>query len=253
MTEAIRRPDGRPADALRSVEIVPGAAPFAEGSALVRQGKTHVLCTASVDQRVPRWLVGQGRGWITAEYGMLPRATLRRSEREAVRGKQGGRTVEIQRLIGRSLRAVVDLKGLGERQIILDCDVLQADAGTRCAAITGSYVALAIAVDGLVRQGVLKRRPIKTGVAAVSVGIWKGMPILDPTYEEDSTADVDGNVVMTAAGEFVEVQTTAEGRPFSPAALAAMLALAELGVRQLHALQDEAIRAAIGPIDTKSG
>jgi ribonuclease PH len=247
VTDAPRRPDGRAVDALRPVEIVPGAAPFAEGSALVRQGRTHVLCTASVDHRVPRWLVGQGRGWVTAEYGMLPRATPRRSEREAVLGKQGGRTVEIQRLIGRSLRAVVDLKGLGERQIILDCDVLQADAGTRCAAITGSYVALAIAIEGLVRQGVLKRRPIRSGIAAVSVGIWNGTAILDPVYDEDSTAEVDGNVVMTATGEFVEVQTTAEGRPFSPRALADMLALAETGIRQLIELQEEAIRSASSP------
>ncbi|MBA3414682.1 MAG: ribonuclease PH [Chloroflexia bacterium] len=246
MTEGKRRPDGRTPDALRSVEIVPGVAPFAEGSALVRQGRTHVLCTASVDQRVPRWLAGQGRGWITAEYGMLPRATSKRSDREAVLGKQGGRTLEIQRLIGRSLRAVVDLKGLGERQIILDCDVLQADAGTRCAAITGAYVALAIAIDGLVRQGVLKRRPIKSGVAAVGVGIWHGVPILDPAYEEDAAAEVDGNIVMTASGEFVEIQTTAEGRPFSAAALAAMLTLAEGGIRQLLELQAEAIRAAVG-------
>ena len=241
-----RRPDGRTADALRPVEIVPGAAPFAEGSALIRQGKTHVLCTASVDERVPRWLAGQGRGWITAEYGMLPRATPRRSEREAVLGKQGGRTVEIQRLIGRSLRAVVDLKGLGERQIVLDCDVLQADAGTRCAAITGSYVALALAIDGLVRQGVLKRRPIRSGVAAVSVGVWKGLPILDPVYQEDSAAEVDGNIVMTSAGEFVEIQTTAEARPLSPAVLAALLALAERGIQHLLALQEHAINGADG-------
>ena len=246
MTERNRRPDGRAADALRPVEIVVGEAPFAEGSALIRHGKTQVWCTATVDQRVPRWLVGQGKGWVTAEYGMLPRATPRRSEREAVLGKQGGRTIEIQRLIGRSLRAVIDLKGLGERQIILDCDVIQADAGTRCAAITGSYVALVIAIDGLVRQGVLKRRPIKTGVAAVSVAIWNGVPILDPAYEEDSAAEVDGNVVMTTAGDFVEIQTTAEGRPFSPKALAEMLALAERGIRQLQEHQDAAILSAGG-------
>lgn len=244
MTTGFSRADGRLPIELRPVEIVPGFAPAAEGSALVRQGQTHVLCTATVDQRVPRWLAGQGRGWVTAEYGMLPRATPRRSEREAVLGKQGGRTVEIQRLIGRSLRAIVDLKGLGERQIILDCDVLQADAGTRCAAITGAYVALSMAIDGLVRQNVLKRRPITAGVAAVSVAIWKGEVILDPDYREDSTADVDGNVVMTTAGEFVEVQTTAEGRPFAPDQLSLLLTLAQDGIRQLHTLQQEALREA---------
>lgn len=236
------RPDGRAADALRPVEIVPGAAPFAEGSALISQGNTRVLCTATVEDRLPRWLMGRGQGWVTAEYAMLPRATPKRSDREAVTGKQGGRTVEIQRLIGRSLRAVVDLKALGERQVILDCDVLQADAGTRCAAITGAWVALAIACRGLERSGAVKRNPIRSQVAAVSVGIAKGVPVLDLTYAEDAGADVDANVVMTSVGEFVEIQTTAEGAPFNREALDSLLLLAELGIADLFTRQ----RAALG-------
>ncbi len=236
------RPDGRAADALRPVEILPGAAPFAEGSALITQGSTRVLCTATVEDRLPRWLMGRGQGWVTAEYAMLPRSTPTRTNREAVAGKQGGRTVEIQRLIGRSLRAVVDLKALGERQIILDCDVLQADAGTRCAAITGAWVALAIACRGLQGSGAVKRNPIRSQVAAVSVGIAKGVPVLDLTYAEDAGADVDANVVMTSAGEFVEIQTTAEGAPFNREALDSLLLLAELGLTDLFAHQ----RAALG-------
>ncbi|MCC6313459.1 MAG: ribonuclease PH [Thermomicrobiales bacterium] len=241
MNAPARRGDGRASDELRPLEIVAGAAPYAEGSALVRQGDTRVLCTATVDARVPRWLMGQGRGWVTAEYGMLPRATPTRSPREATLGKQGGRTVEIQRLIGRSLRAVVDLKALGERQIILDCDVLQADAGTRCAAITGSYVALALALDGLVAVRTIARNPLRAQVAAVSVGIVGGAPLLDLTYAEDSRADVDSNIVMTSRGEFVEVQATAEGTAFSRAGLDDLLLLAELGIDQLFAAQRTAL------------
>lgn len=242
MTDPLPRPDGRESEALRPVEIVVDAAPFAEGSALIRQGRTQVLCTASVEPRVPRWLAGQGRGWVTAEYGMLPRATARRTDREAVVGKQGGRTVEIQRLIGRSLRAAVDLKALGERQIVLDCDVLQADAGTRCAAITGASVALTIAVAGLVRQGLVSRNPMLGQVAAVSVGIWNGRLVLDPTYEEDANAAVDANVVMTSGGEFVEIQATAEGHPFSKEAFVRLLSLAEDGIGQLFAVQEAAVQ-----------
>lgn len=238
------RPDGRASDALRPIEIVPGAAPFAEGSALISQGQTRVLCTATVEDRLPRWLMGRGQGWVTAEYAMLPRSTPKRTDREAVVGKQGGRTVEIQRLIGRSLRAVVDLKALGERQIILDCDVLQADAGTRCAAITGAWVALAIACRGLEKSGAVKRSPIRSQVAAVSVGIARGVPVLDLTYAEDAGADVDANVVMTSAGEFVEIQTTAEGAPFGREALDSLLLLAELGLSDLFAYQRAALDAA---------
>jgi ribonuclease PH len=234
MTE---RADGRMADQLRTIDITAGVAPYAEGSALIAMGNTRVLCTATVDERVPRWLMGKGKGWVTAEYSMLPRATPQRSAREAVLGKQGGRTVEIQRLIGRSLRAVVDMSALGERQIILDCDVLQADAGTRCAAITGSWVALALALDGLRAKGVLRRDPLEAQVAAVSVGVVGGVPVLDLDYSEDSAADVDANVVMTSGGQFVEVQSTAEGVPFSRDALDSMLLLAELGLAELFALQ----------------
>jgi ribonuclease PH len=235
------RPDGRPPDVLRSLDIVPDAAPFAEGSALISQGNTRVLCTATVEDRLPRWLMGRGQGWVTAEYAMLPRSTPKRTDREAVIGKQGGRTVEIQRLIGRSLRAVTDLKALGERQIILDCDVLQADAGTRCAAITGAWVALAIACQGLERTGAVKRNPIRAQVAAVSVGIVRGASLLDLTYVEDSGADVDANVVMTSAGEFVEVQATAEGRAFGREALDGLLLLAELGLADLFVRQRDAL------------
>lgn len=236
------RPDRRAIDQLRPVEIIPGFAPYAEGSALIVMGDTRVLCTATLDDKVPRWLMGKGKGWVTAEYSMLPRSTPQRTAREAVLGKQGGRTVEIQRLIGRSLRAVVDLEALGERQFILDCDVLQADAGTRCAAITGSWVALALAFDALRQRKVLKRDPLRAQVAAVSVGIVRGNPVLDLTYAEDSTADVDANVVMTSEGAFVEVQATAEGAPFSRESLDSLLMLAELGLADLFAKQ----RAATG-------
>ncbi len=238
------RPSGRDADELRVLQIIPNTMPFAEGSASIRMGDTHVLCSASVDERVPGWMRGQGKGWVTAEYGMLPRATKERTNREAASGKQGGRTVEIQRLIGRSLRASLDLKALGERQIIIDCDVVRADGGTRCAAITGGYVALALALAKLRQQGKLNRDPLQTAIAAVSVGIVKGKPVLDLDYAEDSTAFVDCNVIGTSNEEFVEVQATAEGKPFSRAALASLLDLAELGLAELFAAQREAIRVA---------
>lgn len=239
---AATRSDGRRADALRSLAIEPGAVPHAEGSALIRLGETHVLCAATVEERVPRWLMGKGRGWVTAEYAMLPRATKERNAREAVQGKQGGRTVEIQRLIGRSLRAAVDLERLGERQVIVDCDVLRADGGTRCAAITGSYVALALAFAHLRATGKLKRDPLRSAVAAVSVGVVRGTPMLDLDYGEDAKADVDCNVVMTDAGAFVELQGTAEGAPFSQATLDELLLLAGDGLEHLFAAQ----RAALG-------
>jgi ribonuclease PH len=218
--------------------------PFAEGSASIRLGDTHVLCAATVDERVPSWMRGQGKGWVTAEYSMLPRSTKERTPREAVSGKQGGRTVEIQRLIGRSLRAGVDLKLLGERQIIVDCDVVRADGGTRCAAITGGYVALAIALNALRRQGRLNRDPLSSAIAAVSVGIVRGMPVLDLDYVEDSGAAVDCNIVGTAEGAFVEIQTTAEGKPFDRRSLGELLDLANLGLTELFAAQRDAVRAA---------
>jgi len=218
--------------------------PFAEGSASIRLGDTHVLCAATIDERVPSWMRGQGKGWVTAEYSMLPRSTKERTPREAVSGKQGGRTVEIQRLIGRSLRAGVDLKLLGERQVIVDCDVVRADGGTRCAAITGGYVALAIAINALRRQGRLNRDPLATMVAAVSVGIVRGVPVLDLDYVEDSGAAVDCNIVGTGDGAFVEIQATAEGKPFDRRNLGELLDLANLGLAALFAVQREAVRAA---------
>jgi ribonuclease PH len=237
MTE---RQDGRAIDQMRQLEIIPGFAPYAEGSALIVMGNTRVLCTATLEDRVPRWLMGKGKGWVTAEYSMLPRSTPQRTAREAVLGKQGGRTVEIQRLIGRALRAVVDLEAIGERQIILDCDVLQADAGTRCASITGAWVALALAFDEMRRRRVLKRDPMRAQVAAVSVGMVAGSAVLDLNYAEDSTAEVDANVVMTSEGHFVEVQSTAEGAPFSREHLDTMLLLAELGLADLFKAQRNA-------------
>jgi ribonuclease PH len=236
------RADGRAADELRPLQIIPNTMPYAEGSASIRLGDTHVLCSATVDERVPGWLRGQGRGWVTAEYAMLPRATKERTPREAVSGKQGGRTVEIQRLIGRSLRAAVDLKALGERQIVIDCDVVRADGGTRCAAITGGYVALALAVAKLRQTGKLNRDPLLAAVAAVSVGVVKGVTVLDLDYGEDSTAAVDCNIVGTAEGNFVEVQSTAEGRAFGRRDLEDMVDLASLGLDALFVAQREAIR-----------
>jgi ribonuclease PH len=237
----LQRENGREHDQLRELEIVPNPMPYAEGSALIKVGNTHVLCAASVDDRVPRWMANKGRGWVTAEYSMLPRATKERTNREAVSGKQGGRTVEIQRLIGRALRAVVDLEALGERQIILDCDVLQADGGTRCASITGAYVALALAIRRLQNGRKLKRDPLKGAVAAVSVGIVRGAPLLDLDYSEDGAADVDFNVVMTDAHAFVELQGTAEKEPFLPGTLDELLVLASMGLDQLFAAQREAL------------
>ena len=238
------RPSNRSANQLRLVKITPHFTVHAEGSVLIECGNTRVLCNASVENGVPGHKKGSGEGWVTAEYGMLPRSTHTRSRREAASGKQSGRTQEIQRLIGRSLRAVVDLKKLGERQITLDCDVLQADGGTRCASITGAYVALAIALNQLVKAGTLAVTPLIDSVAAVSVGIYQGMPVLDLDYVEDSTCGTDMNVVMTGNGGFVEVQGTAEGAPFSRAEMDALLALAANGLNQLNAAQVAAIASA---------
>ena len=235
------RGDGRQPHNLRAISFQRGFTRYAEGSVLVSFGETRVLCTATVEEGVPPFMRGQGRGWVTAEYAMLPRATHSRSAREATRGKIGGRTHEIQRLIGRSLRAVINLDQLGERTILLDCDVLQADGGTRTAAITGAYVALADAVSGLLRQGKLAASPIKEGVSAVSVGIVQGRPVLDLNYAEDSQAAVDMNFVITASGRFVEVQGTAEEEPFSQAELDALRDLALAGCRELDQLQRRAL------------
>ena len=235
------RPSGRAPDELRPIRFQRRYTRHAEGSVLVEFGETRVICTATVEESVPRWLKGSGRGWVTAEYGMLPRATGERTSREAATGRQGGRTVEIQRLIGRSLRAVVDLQALGERRVILDCDVIQADGGTRTASITGATVALIDALAVLKKRGALKGNPLKQMVAAVSVGIYQGVPVLDLDYLEDSAAETDLNVVMTDAGGFIEVQGTAEGAPFRPAELNAMLELAQQGMQELFELQRAAL------------
>ncbi|MBC7335447.1 MAG: ribonuclease PH [Clostridia bacterium] len=235
------RPDGRDATSLRPVEIIPGYLKYPEGSVLITAGETKVVCAASVEDKVPPFLKGQGKGWVTAEYGMLPRSTQIRTVREAARGHLSDRTQEIQRLIGRSLRAVVDLEALGERTIWLDCDVLQADGGTRTAAITGSFVALALALNSLVSAGQLPTLPLRDYVAAVSVGKVDGTLLLDLVFEEDSRAAVDMNVVMTGRGFLVEVQGTAEGEPFTEDELRAMLALARQGIAQLIALQKQAL------------
>ncbi len=235
------RPSGRQPDQLRPVRFTRRYTRHAEGSVLVEFGHTIVLCTASIEERVPPFLRGSGRGWVTAEYGMLPRATHTRSGREAVRGKQGGRTQEIQRLIGRSLRAVTDLSALGEMTITLDCDVLQADGGTRTAAITGAYVALVDAVRTIRKRGRLRQDPVYGQVAAVSVGLYRGEPVLDLDYAEDSEAETDMNVVMNEAGAFVEVQGTAEGHAFRRDELDQMLSLATAGTRELVDLQREAM------------
>jgi ribonuclease PH len=240
-TTNIFRPDGRAADALRPTRFTAGYVATAEGSVLVETGNTRVLCNATVETGVPAWMRNSGRGWVTGEYGMLPRATLTRTPREAERGKIGGRTHEIQRLIGRSLRAVVDMKALGERTIILDCDVLQADGGTRTAAITGASVALALALNSLVAAGTLKASPLRQMVAATSVGIVDGNVLLDLAYEEDSRADVDMNVVMLADGGLVETQATAERVAYSRAQLLTMLDYAEKGIRELLAAQQDAL------------
>jgi ribonuclease PH len=237
------RTDNRRLDQMRPVEIQPGYLKTAEGSALISVGNTRVLCAASIEDGVPQFLRGTGKGWVTAEYAMLPRATLKRTPREVSKGKPSGRTHEIQRLIGRSLRAVVDLDALGERSILVDCDVTQADGGTRTASITGAYVALAIAVGQLVQFGALKKTPLIDAVAATSVGIVGGEPMIDLDYEEDSRADVDMNLVMTGAGKFVEVQATAEHHPFDDAQLSRLTELARAGIRELVELQKRAIQA----------
>ncbi len=235
------RPSQRQPDQLRTVKITRNFTRHAEGSVLIEMGDTHVLCTASVEESLPPFLRGKGQGWVTAEYGMLPRSTHTRSAREAAKGKQTGRTQEIQRLIGRCLRAVTDLKALGERQITLDCDVLQADGGTRCASITGAWIALYEACDKLVQAGKLSANPVRDHVAAISVGIFQGSPVLDLDYPEDSNCDTDMNVIMTGKGGIVEVQGTAEGEPFSREQMNTLMDLAEMGIRQLVAAQESAL------------
>ena len=235
------RPSGRAPDQMRQLEMTPNVNAHAEGSCLVKFGNTHVLVTASVEERLPPWLRGQGRGWVTAEYGMLPRATHTRGSREAAKGKQSGRTQEIQRLIGRSLRAITDLQLLGERQITLDCDVIQADGGTRTAAISGAWVALRLAVDGIMKANNLEKDPLKGRVAAVSCGIYEATAVLDLDYVEDSAAETDANFVITGSGGIVEVQGTAEGKPFSEEEFLNLLRLAKAGVAQLVDLQKKAV------------
>ncbi|HMD62210.1 MAG TPA: ribonuclease PH [Opitutaceae bacterium] len=235
------RPSKRAADEMRKVSFERGVARYAEGSCLVRFGDTHVLCAASLEDKPPPWLRGQGRGWVTAEYAMLPRATLTRSKRESSTGRVSGRTQEIQRLIGRSLRAVVDLPRLGERQITIDCDVLQADGGTRTASITGAWIALRDCLDWMVQRSILKDSPLRDNVAAVSCGVVGGEAVIDLDYVEDSTADTDANFVMTGSGGLVEVQGSAEGAPFSESDLLQMMALARTGIGRLVALQKAAI------------
>jgi len=238
------RPSGRAHDELRAIALEPHCNPYAEGSCIVRFGATQVLCTATVEERVPPFLRDTGKGWITAEYGMLPRSTHTRTDREAARGKQTGRTMEIQRLIGRSLRAVTDLTALGERQVKIDCDVVVADGGTRTASITGSYVALHIALDRLVKAGKLPRVPLTDHVAAVSCGIHQGVPILDLEYVEDSKAQVDANFVLTGNGRIIEIQSTAEDTPFSKDEFDSLLKLAEKGIGELVRHQKAALEQA---------
>jgi len=241
---APERSYGRAPDGLRPVQIEPGFVRTATGSALISAGETRVICTASVEESVPRFLGGSGRGWVTAEYGMLPASTGERKRRDVTKGRPDGRTVEIQRLIGRSLRGVIDFTALGERTIYVDCDVLQADGGTRCASITGGFVALALAGERLVREGKLERTPLSGSVAAVSAGVVGGVPLLDLDYAEDSTAEVDANVVMTGDGGLVEVQATAEKTPLSRAHLDDLLALAAAGIAELRLAQQSAIDGA---------
>ncbi len=236
------RPSGRAPDQLRPVSLEPGFSRHAEGSCLVKFGDTHVLCTASVDEKVPPWMRNSGKGWVTAEYGMLPRSTHTRTDREAARGKQSGRTQEIQRLIGRSLRAVVNLQAMGERQINIDCDVLQADGGTRTASITGAWVALHFAYERLIKDGKLAANPLTGTVAAVSCGLWQGTPVLDLDYPEDSKAEADANFVLTGTAGIVEIQGTAEQDPFWEAQFLDLLKLAKKGIGELTKLQ----RAAVG-------
>ncbi len=235
------RPSGRQAGELRKIEMEPGYAKNAEGSCLIKAGDTHVLCTASIEERVPPFLRNTGKGWVTAEYGMLPRSTGQRMGREAARGKQQGRTVEIQRLIGRSLRAVVNMEGFGERQITVDCDVIQADGGTRTASITGAYVALYQAFNTLVEQGKILEVPMQHQVAAVSCGIYKGVPVLDLDYPEDSNAQADANFVLSSDGRIIEIQGTAEEDPFTETQFTALFDLAKAGVKELCQLQRKAL------------
>jgi ribonuclease PH len=245
-TTTPQRSYSRSPEQLRPVTIEPGFVRTATGSALISMGETRVICTASVQESVPRWLVGAGRGWVTAEYGMLPASTGERKQRDVTKGRADGRTVEIQRLIGRSLRGVIDFTALGERTIYIDCDVLQADGGTRCASITGGLVALRLACESLIARGSLERTPLTGTVAAVSSGIVGGVPLLDLDYSEDSSAEVDANVVMTGDGGLVEVQATAERTPLSRAHLDDLLGLAAVGIEQLRKFQDDAVAAASG-------
>ncbi|WP_170005218.1 ribonuclease PH [Pseudopontixanthobacter vadosimaris] len=238
------RPSGRAPDQMRDITIDNGFAKHAEGSCLIAFGDTRVLCTASVEERIPPWLRGKNEGWVTGEYSMLPRATHTRGQREAAKGRQSGRTQEIQRLIGRSLRAVVDLKKLGERQITLDCDVLQADGGTRTAAISGAWVALRLAVNSLMKQGLILHDPISAKVAAISCGIYKGTPVLDLDYPEDSKADADANFVLIEGGRIAEVQATAEGETYDEEALLRLLRLANIGCGKIFAAQERAVTGA---------
>ncbi len=235
------RPSNRSADQLRNIEIIPNFSKHAEGSCLIKFGDTHVLCTASIESKVPNWMRNTGKGWVTAEYGMLPRSTHARMDREAARGKQSGRTQEIQRLIGRALRSVVDMKKLGERQIRVDCDVIQADGGTRTAAITGGYVAMHLAMQHLVNIGALDEIPVSDSVSAISCGIYKGEAVLDLDYDEDSDADTDANFVITGKGGICEIQGTAEKEPFSEDEFAQLFALAKAGCKDLMKMQDETL------------
>ncbi|WP_373755556.1 ribonuclease PH [Neisseria sp.] len=241
MTDYAR--SGRAADEMRAVTITPRFLPHADGSALIEFGNTKVICTASIDEAVPPFLRGKGEGWVTAEYGMLPASTAGRMRREAAAGKQSGRTQEIQRLIGRSLRAVVDMEKLGERQILIDCDVIQADGGTRTASITGAFVALQIAVNKLLSDGLIAENPVREAVAAVSAGVVGGVPLLDLDYPEDSGCDSDVNIVMTASGKIIEIQGTAEGAPFTTNELGKLIALAQKGISELTALQRQALES----------
>jgi len=240
------RPSNRAPDEMREIKFTRNFTKHAEGSVLVEFGHTRVLCTATVEEKVPRFLKGKGQGWVTAEYGMLPRSTNTRMGREAARGKQGGRTMEIQRLIGRSLRAAVDLEALGERSITLDCDVIQADGGTRTASITGACVALSDAINGLIQQGILKEDPVQNMVASISVGIYQGVPVLDLDYAEDSNAETDMNVVMDETGEFIEIQGTAEGKTFTMDEMLAMTKLARKGIADIIKAQKQALGADAG-------
>ncbi len=239
----MKRIDGRAYDELRPIKIIPGYQSFAEGSALIKLGKTHVLCSVSVEERVPSFLKGSGTGWITAEYAMLPRATVTRTQRDSTMGRVGGRNQEIQRLIGRSLRAVADMDALGERTLMVDCDVLQADGGTRTAAITGAYVALYKAMETLQNMGVISSIPLKSAVAATSIGIVNSYMMVDLCYDEDAHAGVDFNVVMTSKGDFVELQGTAEGKPFNKQSIDDILSLAEKAIQQLFQVQQDVLKS----------